>query len=178
MTDNPAWLPDLVTLKQYGGDWNRYVEVLYRFFCKDFVNSRPTLDSRPVNHKRLPLSDGKVATFWHIISEGRTEDDRVPDLRRCERIRWPRPTIESTDADEVKCWTNRRRGETRIVLWLEKQDYVVILADRRHYVLLWTAYYVDRNHTRRKLRKEYETYRKRLASPDSDDTVTPSTHGR
>jgi hypothetical protein len=29
-----------------------------------------------------------------MIQEGRTEDERTPDLRRCERIRWPRPIIE------------------------------------------------------------------------------------
>ncbi|MNH30689.1 hypothetical protein D3C79_909980 [compost metagenome] len=40
--------------------------------------------------KRHPVIQGKEATFWHMISEGNDEAERLPDLRRCERIRWPR----------------------------------------------------------------------------------------
>lgn len=152
----PKWLPALVTLGDYGGDWNAYVDALYQYFSADFVRSRPIYDSRPVGAIRSPISDGKVSGFWHLVSEGKDEASRLPNLRRCERIRWPRPIIEHCQSEEVKCWTNKRGGDRRVVLWLEEFDYVVILADRREYLLLWTAYYIDYNHTRKKLYKEYE----------------------
>lgn len=51
-----------------------------------------------------------------------------------------------------------RGKEERIVIALEDFSYVVVLADRRDYILLWTAYCVEREHTRRKLKNEFVTY--------------------
>jgi hypothetical protein len=101
---------------------------------------------------------GKEATFWHIISEGEVESERLPDLRRCERIRWPRAIIDTSNFGFVKCWKTNRKGDERIALALEDFSYVVVLADRGEFVLLWTAYYVEQEHRRQKLRKEYEGY--------------------
>lgn len=109
---------------------------------------------------QYPEVDGKEATFWHLISEGVKEGDRLPDLRRCERIRWPRPIIEHWYEEEIRLWENRRRGEVRICIWLVKENYLVVLAKRKNYVLLWTAYFVEKSHRRRKLQKEYEAYKK------------------
>ena len=170
MSNPPAWLPPLVLLDEYDGDWKQYIEAVYSYFKTDFIDSRPQFQKKALRLKRYPLLEGKEATFWHITSEGREEDKRVPDLRRCERIRWARPIIEHYDDDAVRCYPTvrrnaRRRNERRIVLWLYNEDYVVVLADRGRYMLLWTAYYVSWNHTRRKLLKEYEEYRKRQTPP-------------
>ena len=100
----------------------------------------------------------KAQHFWHIISEGMTEDERLPDLRRCERIRWPRPMIEAIALSHIKWWRNRRKEEERIVIALDDYSYIVVLADRGDYVLLWTAYCVEQEHTRRKLHREYEAF--------------------
>ena len=127
--------------------------------------------------KRHPVIQGKEATFWHLISEGGNEADRLPDLRRCERIRWPRPIIENAAEPVIKIWENERKGERRICLWFDNEDYLVILARRSDYVLLWTAYLVTLPHQKRKLQQEYEAYKKAGAAPE-DDAVTPSTHGR
>jgi hypothetical protein len=86
----PDWLPELVTLQDYGGDWVRYLEAIYGHFRQDLVLTPPAYPGRRFALKRHPLVQGKEATFWHLISEGRVEADRLPDLRRCERIRWPR----------------------------------------------------------------------------------------
>jgi hypothetical protein len=66
----------------------------------------------------------------------------------------------------VKVWENERRGETRVCLWLECCDFLVILARRKGYTMLWTAYPVVHPHQRRKLQKEYEAYKKADAAPD------------
>ncbi len=158
MTEEIEWLPSLVLFQDSQGDWNVYVEVLYQHFMKDFVDSKPYFEGRKVGLKRYPLDQGKESTFWHMISEGKSEEERLPDLRRCERIRWPRPVIEHHRDDMIKVWKNRRRSETRICLWLESYDYLVVLADRNEYVLPWTAYLVEQPHRKRKLQREYEKY--------------------
>ena len=165
MSDLPDWLPPLVCMSDYGGDFTNYIEAVYAYFKKDFIESAPAFRSRRIGLKRLPYYQGKESAFWHVTSEGPDEAERVPDLRRCERIRWPRPLIENPAEKEIRCWLNERHGERRIVIWLYDQDYVVILADRISYLLLWSAYYVDRKHTKDSLLKEYEASQKRLMPP-------------
>ena len=159
------WLPALVLLADCGGNWTRYVEVLYRFFEQDFLDSAPSFGGYRVGAKRHPEEQGKSATFWHLISEGEVESERVPDLRRCERIRWPRPVIEHTGEPVIKVWENKRGNEERVCLWLEDDEYLVVLARRSGYVLLWTAYMVTEPHRKRKLQKEYEAHKQTGAAP-------------
>ena len=161
MTERPDWLPPLVLLNDHGGDWHAYLEAIYGWFRRDFVDSKPTFQGRRLGLKRRPLSQGKEATFWHMTSEGSTEEDRTPDFRRCERIRWPRPVIEHDTDARVKVWRNQRGREERVCLWVEQESYLVILADRGDYILPWTAYLVERPHQQRKLLKEYEDYWRR-----------------
>lgn len=158
MDSTPNWLPPLVLMSDYQNDWSLYLEALYQLFCKDFVTSKPIYEGRRFALKRHPVMDGKEATFWHIISEGEVENERLPNLRRCECIRWPRPIIEAATSKGLKCWKNKRKQEERIIIALEDFSYVVVLADRGDYILLWTAYCVEREHSRQKLRKEYEDF--------------------
>jgi hypothetical protein len=141
VTKKIDWLPPLVLLEDYGGNWGQYLNVLYKFFEEDFIDSAPTLGGMKVVLKRHPVEKGKEATFWHLISEGKSEEDRLPDLRRCERVRWPRPIIEHYDQPAIKFWVNERGGEKRICLWFEEEEYLVVLAKRHGYVILWTAYW-------------------------------------
>lgn len=156
MNGDQAWLPDLVLLADYGGDWDRYLNAIYEYFRQDFVVSSPVWQGNRVRLKRHPIEQGKEATFWHLISEGKTEADRLPDIRRCERIRWPRPIIEAGGKGQVCCWNNRRGHESRVVIALDDFSYVVVLAPRKDYVILWTAYWIETEHRRKKFRKEYE----------------------
>ncbi len=83
----------------------------------------------------------------------------MPDMRRCERIRWPKPVIEKSGAEVcIKVWENYRGNEKRICLWLEKEEYLVLLAERNGYILLWTAYMVTRSHQKNKLKKQFENF--------------------
>jgi hypothetical protein len=152
----PEWLPAFVFLEETEGNWENYLNLLYQYFREDFIDSCPSFEGRRLSLKRHPVIKGKEATFWHFISDGKIEADRLPDFRSCERIRWPRSIIGHSDEGVVKVWKNKRRGETRICLWLEKQEYLVILADRGRYILPWTAYLVVQPHQKRKLQKEFE----------------------
>lgn len=155
VTRLPEWLPDLVLFADYRGEWPIYLEALYRCFEDDFIRSKPVFRGETLALKRHPVIQGKEATFWHIISEGDQEEERLPDLRRCERVRWPRPVIDHSTDPIVKVWTNERRGDKRICLWFADQEYLIVLARRNHYLLLWTAYPVTERHRKQKLQKEF-----------------------
>jgi hypothetical protein len=158
------WLPPLVLLEDSHGNWDAYEEILYGWFTQDFVTSRPTWPGKRVGLKRHPLSKGKEATFWHFISDGRTEEDRVIDIRRCERICWPRPVMEAftnrrpTAADPVVWWKNTRKGETSYLIGLPDFSYLIVVRDRGTYVLPWTQYHLDQQNRRDKTAKECQAY--------------------
>ncbi len=153
----PDWLPPLVLLEENDGDWNKYLTLIYSYFKSDFIDSHCNYRGIKIAIKRHPQIDDKEATFWHLITEGDNETERTPDLRRCERIRWSKPLIEKVPDETIKIWQNKRRNETRLCLWLEAAEYIVILAERKNYLLLWTAYTVTESHRKRKLQKEYES---------------------
>jgi len=157
--NDTSWLPPLVHLEDFGGNWERYVSKVYAYFYEDFVRSRPTFSGTPCRIDSRREKDGRESTFWHLISEGSTEPERRPDLRRCERIRWIRPMIEAASCNCVKWWKNHRKGQKRIVIAIEDFSYVVVLAERRNYVLLWTAYCVEHLRRRQQLEKEYEAWK-------------------
>lgn len=46
------------------------------------------LRGQAVNCRRHDEVAGRWASYWHLVEEGRVKDDRTPDLRRCERLRW------------------------------------------------------------------------------------------
>lgn len=157
------WLPDLLIYKDTN-EWSIYLNILYHHFTKDFVRSSPKFFGARFGLKRYPLSQGKEATFWHMISEGDTEEERNIDFRRCERIRWPRSIIDHAPHHDIKIWENKRGSKTRILLWLEEYDYLIVLDKRKDFILPWTAYYVEYKHSRRKYQKEYQKYIKKNGS--------------
>jgi hypothetical protein len=104
--------------------------------------------------QKSPGLGWKGGRFWHCISEGPDEDQRTPDLRRCERIAWVREIIENFQDQRVMVWARRKGREQRHYLWLE-ESYLVVLGERGHRYQLITAFCTDREHTREKLRREY-----------------------
>ena len=149
------WLPPL---EHFSGDWGNYCDYIYDIFHSHFIASKPIYCGREVKTRYYPMSDGKTETFWHLTSTGENNDDRIPDIRRCERIRWPKSFIENPD--KVKVWRNKRKKNTNICLWLDdcSESYLVVLGERKDYYLLLTAYCVEEEHRKKKLRKEYEAY--------------------
>jgi hypothetical protein len=157
VTDAPDWLPELLTLESIGGQWPPYEAAVYAAFKYDFIDHTVYYEGMRIGLRRHPMYNNREWAFWHVTQEGDVEEDRTPDLRRCERIGWIRAIIEHAEDDSVLVWENERRGNRRILLWLESLDYLVVLGVRkRGYAMLVTAYPTDRAHTRKKLRREYE----------------------
>ncbi len=151
MTGDVDWPPPLLSHHQVNS-----IDDLYAQFCRDFIDSVPSFGGKPFQMKRHPMRDNREATFWHVISTGEDEATRRLDRQRCRRIGWPRALIDAVGSSRVVWWRNRRGRESRVIIALPDFSYVVVLAERDTYVLLWTAYHVEREHRRRKLRREYE----------------------
>lgn len=158
---SPAWLPPRILLAQFGGDWGRFIEEIYAHFQQDFVAEfdagQLRFEGTPLSLRRHPMVRGKEASFWHLVTTGDIEEERTPDLRRCERIRWARAVIDNIGDPAIKRWENTRDGNTNICLWLECENYLVVLGKRNNYVLLLTAY-VAEEHRKRRLKREYEEF--------------------
>lgn len=159
MSELVCSLPPLLELSDFDGDWKRYIDTVFGEFHRDFLSSQPKLNRRWVRCRRDPIYDGKEAGFWHCTSEGPAEDERIPDLRRCERIRWIRYAIEHDEVVGVDHWTNRRGNEIRHLFWVNEEFLVVVgerirKRDGFQYMQLITAYCTMEESRKRKLRKE------------------------
>lgn len=153
---NGTWPPPLLQLADYHGNVSAYLSALYAVFLEDFVTAPPVVfHPKRFAMKRYPMERGKEATFRHLISSGDREDERLPDLRRCERIRWPRALIDAYGTGRLHSWRKQHCGDLRIVISLTDFSYVVVLKEATEYVLLWTAYCVESEHRRAKAKREF-----------------------
>jgi len=131
-------LPDLMPLQ---GEWAAYVDSIYQVYVDKIANANLTFQGLTIRCKYVPATNGKHFGFWHVISEGESEDDRLPDPRRCERITWIDYLITNVGADpDISWWENKRGSNTHVVIWHEEENFVVILAARNGYYLLKSAY--------------------------------------
>lgn len=156
--------PDILLLTDHSGNWGAYNEAVYQIFKTDFVTSKPIFNGKRLGLKAYPLVEGKEYTYYHFTHDGGHEDDRRPNLRRMERIPFPKPIIENSTHNNFKVWRVKRGTKDRILLFCELESYLVVLEDRKTYILPWTAYLVDREHQRKKLLKGYEEYIKAEAA--------------
>ncbi len=168
MCENPNWLPEMLNLE---GDWNVTLIRLYGIFERDIKNSGLLCDGMPVWYDRRVLPEeahGYEEGFWHVVTkdewntrDGRMEKERLPDFRRAERLPWLAPSVRHIAEVGVTFWKcSGKNGRTEIYVWLHDLDYVVVFARQEHrrgpVAFLMTAYHVDGNSTRRRLRKKYE----------------------
>jgi hypothetical protein len=74
--------------------------------------------------------------------------------RHGQRILWIPWIINKAKKDSRVTWWEERRGSSiDILLWLEAEDYLVVLARRSDYLLLKTAYCTEKPHKQKTLRK-------------------------
>ncbi|VTR43603.1 hypothetical protein [Sphingobacterium thalpophilum] len=150
--------PELIYFDEYDGNFPSYFDAIYSVFHCDFIQAQPLYEGLKVSVRKYPEVEGMHRTFYHITHEGEDEANRQPDFRRMERIRFPKFVIENFEHDEILIWKNIRGKDERIVLFNEAQNYIVILTDRKEYYMFITAYYIETEHRKRKLLKEYEAY--------------------
>jgi len=130
MSKPPDWLPEALSYNDFGGDYEKFLATVYEIFERDFKYSRPNYRGKPLIYDST-IEDGKEVTFWHVTTS--TDDatgERLPDFRRSECISWLRPIIEHPDDKALKVLRNKRGWETRVLLWLEELDFLVVLREK------------------------------------------------
>ncbi|MDV3579079.1 hypothetical protein [Elizabethkingia anophelis] len=155
---NSLVFPELIGFSDFHGDFTLYFDAVYKVFHKSFIESQPLFRGLKVSAQKHPEVDGIHRTFYHITHEGEIENERTPDFRRMERIRFPKFCIESLPHDELLIWEKTIGKDNRIHILNEEEKYLVVLTERNGYYLFWTAFYIEENHTVRKKKKEYENY--------------------
>lgn len=158
--DKPEYfeLPELIEMSDFGGNFHAYLEAVYEIFKNDFIRNRPIFRGTRLGLKKYPEFEGKEATFWHMTSEGNDEQNRQPDMRRLERIKWPAFLINHSEHPYLRVWENTRGGKTNILILHIEESYVIILRKGNGYLLPWTAYLIEYPSRLRKFLKEYEEY--------------------
>ncbi len=151
----PEWLPELFSVNPWQHDT---YEKLYQLFELDFKATQPAYNGQVVWF--FPeMEDGKEKIFWHLTSrDDRETGDRLPDLRRSERLSWVRPMLDQHEMPEVLAWDHAKGdGTVKTYVWLENYDFVVIMKkypDGRRRLI--TSFWLEYGNTKRKLRKKYE----------------------
>lgn len=168
----PDWLPEMASVSPWTE--NTY-EMLYAIFCRDIRDH----DLRYAGNAVWifpEVEDGKEVIFWHLTTrdfklekiprrkrkffpelEMHIKKERLPDLRRCERLPWVKPIIEHALEPEVLDW-DYEEGDRSIktYIWIKESNFVVIMkkypdSKRR----LITSFYLDRTNKRKEFEIKY-----------------------
>lgn len=157
-------LPAIISMDDYGGNYSKYIDAIYDVFRNDFLVHRARFGGKVIRMKFHPLINDRAYTFYHMTHKGDVETERIPDLRRCERVAWARPAVEETQSLGLRFWEQTRNGShRRICIWLDADNgdnYYVIIEVRAEYILLWTAFYGDYPHAIRKKEAEYNEWKR------------------
>jgi hypothetical protein len=140
--------------------WDDYIEGLYGLYLKTVVRAELVFRGLPVRCQFRPETFGKHFAFWHMMQEGRIENDRTIDPERCRRLLWIGWLINESRASDPRIRVfrqNPRNGEISWVIWLDEQDYAVILWERKDYFLLKTAFMV-KPHKRQEFERDWENF--------------------
>lgn len=154
-------LPELVNLSDFNGDFKKYQDHLYHnIFKTEIYNGKIFYNGKCIMLKRYPEYLEKEESFFHLTSKfyNHNEEDREPDLRRCERLGWIKPAIEVNHLDICNnpCFEMYKKivsGKERVILLNVEERYNIILEERKEYCILVTAYYIEHdNRLRRDIR--------------------------
>ena len=180
--------PPLLDLNQCAGSdtaerWKAHLEQIYQVFVDEVANGGLSYQGLPIKCRFHPSYDNKHGSFWHLMSEGRDEEERTPDLERCARMRWIAGVADYvSNPAMVRCWENTRSTahglKTRTVLWLYSHRYALILERREGFFLLITTYCV-RSRQAERFEQEWRAWeiKKTETAPFGTASGTPSTHG-
>ena len=108
-----------------------------------------------VNRAPHPANTRREHTYWHMVTEGNPETQRVsPVKERLVKIPWVHPILKHADDPDIKVWFSPREANKHYCVWHSNANYLVILKQLRHGWLLKTTYRPDPERVA-KLHQEY-----------------------
>ena len=153
--EQPAWLPNMINVD---GVWEEVLKRLYLIFEKDFILDKCHFRDLHIVWDTRKLDNQYDEGFWHLITrEDNKIKDRLLDTPRARRLSWCKPTIEHETDSIIKVW-NYHESNNRIntYIWLEYFDYLVIVQNRRNVFFLVTAFYIEGDSSRKRLRVKFD----------------------
>lgn len=174
MIFNFSWLPKLIIFDNKES-FEKYYDKIYDIFKRDFVETRPFFQSKPVGLQIEPKVNGKIQTFHHITTED-IKDKKGNIIRkiaidRCERIAWNKAIIESNYFGLKIFPEKRSHNRKNIVIWFEEKDFVIILREAKNYYVFITAYPIKYKHKKEKLQKSYTKHLKAETAQNKADST-------
>ncbi|MBZ5553372.1 MAG: oxidoreductase [Acidobacteriia bacterium] len=158
-------LPPFIEVEDFAGEdftekWRVCLEELYRTYLDTVAFGNLRFRGLPVRCQFRPMTFGKHFAFWHMMQEGKIEDDRHIDLQRCRRVRWISWVIQNSENEpRIRVFEQAPRNRERsYVLWLDEEDYAVILWRRNDYYLLKTAFLL-KEHKKKEFARDWEKYK-------------------
>lgn len=133
------------------GNWNDIIARLDAEFARIFrCNPRRRFNGKVIVYN-TSVKEGDIEEgVWHVIAKG---DPRLFDPDRARRLSWVESMLDGT-AQGLSRWRYvEGDGTVKIYLWLEAEQYVVILAEKDHVVVLVTAFHVSVAWTAKDLEK-------------------------
>jgi hypothetical protein len=170
-------VPDLFEMQSdvpgdYAARFHDYLDQLYEIYKHEVAFGKLKFHGMDVRCQFRPEAHGKHYAFWHMMQEGTsgeaTEDERIIDFDRCQRIRWIAWCITHAGCNDPRVRVfqqNKRNGHQPWALWLYENDYVVILWERNGYYLLKTAFCVKYLGKRKEFERNWQAYKKRQGTP-------------
>ena len=165
------WLPEIIECKDFS-KWNEYLDELYKIFQKDFIEDRIMFEGKCVNYRKAPM-DGKYEhTFIHLTHKDefhKSDDpnDRIPDPRRAERIRWHKAIIEHfpcketcENCEKILYFEEYNKKNIKAYFLFKDVKFIIKKKKREKYNLLITGYYIEYDNAMRKYIEKYEKYKK------------------
>lgn len=147
------------------GQYADYENQLYQLYLDLYINGGLSYNGNRIKMKYYPPEYNERTGFYHLICENYDhtgdENDRTPNLRRCEKIAWADEIIRKCApalCGEIKIWENNRKGKKSLLLYCDDIRYLVVLGVRNGYYMLVSAYPVCYPNARRDLLKEYREY--------------------
>lgn len=173
MSINCEWIPKIIELRDFGGDWYEYDSYLYSIFVRDFIDNPMEFNGKPLRIRRHPMQGDKEQAYFHVTNKDSSlssndPNDRVPDLRRCERIEWIRLFLENYDCNKgckdcsgIKVWRENYKGNDRLHFLFEEYRFLVIIEERKDYYLLISGFYIFNDRIMANKLKKYNKFKKK-----------------
>ena len=164
-------IPNMIECENLA-EWNNYLNKLYvEVFKPQFIETVPIFKGRDVISRREPMDGNWEHGFTHmthvdLLHNSDDPNDRIPDLRRSERLNWVRRIIENYECSvEYNCgkilyWEEMYRGQVRCNLLFYEERFLVVLEQRRNIYFLITSFYIERDWELNKRIKKFEIYEK------------------
>ena len=144
------------------GEWEKTINFLYSIFLHDFMQNPLSFQNQPININKGIANDGREHLFWHLIGKTEKDNRRYVDFSRCERLAWSRYILLNcvSNCNTIKIWAknHEKTKSTRVYIWCEAKDYIIILEKRTKSFFFITAFNTTYAHKRKELLADYNNW--------------------